>query len=303
MAAQRAAEMMFETMEQARPTANHLTSIAWSWTASASGSAYQMTAARIATPTTMRTAVFSGFSGSLAGLATQQVLRPPLRLVVDAREQLSNYPRGDELHADQHQQHAEEKEGAAADVAAEHDLLRRQPGEDQESDAAEREAEATEGLQRSVQEAHRELDPQKVEQHPERAVDAVLRHAARARVVAHRHFDDLGADLGGERRDEAMQLAVEAQPANDVGAIHLERAAVVVQLDAGDARDHAVRHHRRQLARDGAVLPLLAPAGDHIDIRPLFEQIEEPRDVVRIILQVAVERDDDLALRRVEARL
>ena len=54
--------------------------------------------------------------------------------------------------------------------------------------------------------------------------------AARARVVAHRHLDDLRADLRGERRDEAVQLAVEPQPADHVRAIELERAAVVVQL-------------------------------------------------------------------------
>src|SRR5438067_1763955 len=104
------------------------------------------------------------------------------------------------------------------------------------------EADAAERLQRPVQEAHQELDPEEIEEHAESPVDAVLRLAARSRVVAHRHLDDLGADLGGERRNEAMQLAIQAQAADHVRPVELERAAIVVQLDAGDARDHRIRH-------------------------------------------------------------
>src|SRR5436309_661864 len=85
--------------------------------------------------------------------------------------------------------------------------------------ASSREPHAAEGLQRPVQKAHQELDPEEIEQHAERAIDAVLRLAARARVVAHGDFHDVRADLGGERRNEAMQLAVEAQAADHVGAI------------------------------------------------------------------------------------
>src|SRR5438477_317858 len=79
----------------------------------------------------------------------------------------------------------------AADLRAERELLVREPREDQEADRAEREPHGAERLQRPVQEAHQELDPQEIEQHAEGAVDAVLRHAAGARMVAHRYLDDV----------------------------------------------------------------------------------------------------------------
>src|SRR5205823_10095449 len=117
-------------------------------------------------------------SEALAGLAPQQVLRPSLRLVVDAREQLADESRRDQLHADQHKQHAEEKERPAADIASERELLEGEPGEDQAAHRAEPQADATEGLQRPMQQAHQELDPEEIEQHAKRAVDAVFRLAA-----------------------------------------------------------------------------------------------------------------------------
>src|SRR5206468_1995924 len=102
-------------------------------------------------------------SEALAGLAPQQVLRPPLGLVVDARQPLADQAGRNELHADQHKQHAEEKERPAADVAAEGELLEGEPAEYQEAHRAEPEADAAEGLKRPVQKAHQELDPEEVE--------------------------------------------------------------------------------------------------------------------------------------------
>ena len=114
---------------------------------------------------------------------------------------------------------------------------------------------------------------------------------------------NLRAHVRGERRDEAMQLTVQAQVADHLSAIDLEGAAVVVQPHAGHARDDAVGDHRRDLARYRAVLPVLAPPRDHVHVRTLVHDLQQRGHVVGIVLQVAVEGHDVLAPRSVEPGL
>ena len=87
-----------------------------------------------------------------------------------------------------------------------------------------------------------------------------------------------------------MHLAVQARLAHDRRAVRLQGAAVVVEADAGHAADEPVRDPRRQLAGE-AVLPVLPPAAD--DVVALVELLEQPPDVGRVVLEVAVHRDDD----------
>ena len=101
-------------------------------------------------------------------------------------------------------------------------------------------------------------------------------------------------------RDEAVHLAVELHVLDDLAAVRLERAAEVVERDARDAGDDPVGDPRRQHAH-GVVLPVLAPAAD--DVVALVELLEQARDVVRIVLQVAVHEDEDLAAAVVDPRL
>ncbi len=109
---------------------------------------------------------------------------------------------------------------------------------------------------------------------------------------------DARAGLVGERGEEAVHLAVQPRLADDLRAVRLQRAAVVVQPHARDAPDQPVRDARRQSPRE-TVLPLLAPAGD--DVVALVDLLEQGGDVGRVVLQVAVHRDDDRAARVVEA--
>src|SRR5262249_21309503 len=53
----------------------------------------------------------------------QHVLRPPLRLMIDADQQLSEQSRCQHLHADQCEQHAEQEQRTAADVMPERELV------------------------------------------------------------------------------------------------------------------------------------------------------------------------------------
>ena len=75
----------------------------------------------------------------------------------------------------------------------------------------EHEAEAAEQVQRPVAVATDERDGQQVEEAAHVALDAVARAAVLARPVVDRQLGDPVAAVVREHRDEAVQLAVEAQ--------------------------------------------------------------------------------------------
>jgi hypothetical protein len=52
--------------------------------------------------------------------------------------------------------------------------------------------------------------------------------------VAHRELADGGADPAAQRRQEAVHLPVERHVLEDLAAIDLQRAPVVVESHAGD---------------------------------------------------------------------
>ena len=223
--------------------------------------------------------------------------------MVDADQDLAQQAHGDQLHAHQGQHHAEQQERATADVFAEKQFLDNEDTQRQQAGQEQGNAGSAEGVHRTVQKTQQKLHPEQVENHAQGAVDAVLGLAVHAGVVGNRHFDDLGAELCGERRNETVQLAVDFDVADAFAAVNLERAAVIVEVDAGHARNQAVGDHRGQLAVDVSVLAVFAPAGNDVDFRPLIEHVQQAGNVGRVVLQIAVEGDDHGAGCRVEAGL
>ena len=96
-----------------------------------------------------------------------------------------------------------------------------------------------------------------------------------------------------------MHLAVEADVGDDLAAVGLERAAVVAEPDLGDPADEPVGELRRQPLGEIPVLALLPPAAD--DVVSFADLGHEERGVGRVVLEVGVEGDDDLAVRVVES--
>ena len=90
--------------------------------------------------------------------------------------------------------------------------------------------------------------------------------------------------------DEAVHLAEQAGVADHVSAVGLERAAVVVELDAGPPADEPVGD-LRGLGSQPGVLAASAPAAD--DVVAFVELVGEHFDIVGLVLAVGVERDDD----------
>ena len=73
-------------------------------------------------------------------------------------------------------------------------------------------------------------------------------------------------------------------------------------MDAGHAGDQLVGDLRRNLAQEQAVLAVLAPAGDEVEVF-VQQPGDHARDVDRVVLQVAVHGHDDIAARRIDAGL
>ena len=73
-----------------------------------------------------------------------------------------------------------------------------------------------------------------------------------------------------------------------------------MQVDAAEFGHQPVGDLRRQSPHDEVVDALLAPAAD--DVVTLAQLVEEQRNVVGIVLQIAVHRDDVFALSVVKAR-
>ncbi len=123
-------------------------------------------------------------------------------------------------------------------------------------------------------------------------------------MVADRLFGHAGrrGDGGHPGRDEAVHFTVQAHAFEHAGAVGLEAAAQVLELQLGDLADDAVGNLGGHLAQPQAVLAVLAPAGHQIQV--FLEQTgHQLGDVLGVVLQVAVERDDDIAARGVDAGL
>ena len=100
--------------------------------------------------------------------------------------------------------------------------------------------------------------------------------------------------LVGEHGDEAVQLAVEHEAAHDLAAVGLEAAVHVVQAEPRHPARDPVEELRRDAARERIAPPRL-PARDEVEA--LVELREQVRDLGRVVLQVAVDRDHDVAAR------
>jgi len=96
-----------------------------------------------------------------------------------------------------------------------------------------------------------------------------------------------------------VEFAVEIDVLEDFGAVGLEGGAEVVEVDAGGFFHEPVGDAGRDFAGDGVVDAVLAPAAG--EVVALVDFFEEIGDVFGLVLEVAIEGDDDGAGGFVEA--
>ena len=117
------------------------------------------------------------------------------------------------------------------------------------------------------------------------------RPEGRVRAVVHGDLGDPEVAIRGEDGMKA-ELAVDPHAAQDLGLVRLQAAVHVMEADPGDDRGRPVEHAREQSPRPRIVPPRL-PARDEIEA--LVELGEELRDFGRVVLEVGVHGDDDVA--------
>src|SRR5262245_53235427 len=105
------------------------------------------------------------------------------------------------------------------------------------------------------------------------------------------YLGDASSELARNRRKISMHTRSQLQRFDHAGSIDLQRAAVVMKSDAGHDAEQPIRHCRRQIPREEVVLPLPPPSRN--DVLSACER-KHLGNIARIVLQVAIERDDEL---------
>ena len=181
----------------------------------------------------------TGLSVSAGLRARRDAAAPPALLLVLVGEHLADEPERDQLDADDHQQDPEHEQRPAADPRAA-ELEDGEVGQDQEAAPAEQQADPAEEVQRPIAVAAHECDGEQVEEAAHVPLRPVARAAVSPRPVAHRDLGGAVAEMVGEDGDETMELAVELDVLQHLGAVRLQAAVHVVQTDAGDERRRSV---------------------------------------------------------------
>src|SRR5215470_7794994 len=101
-----------------------------------------------------------------------------------------------------------------------------------------------------------------------------------------------------QRRNEAMQFAVQRHLLENLSAIGFERGSEVVNIDAAQLRHQPVGTPGREAAQPEIVNTHFAPAAD--DVITLGNLLQKNRNVGGIVLQVAIHSDDVFATRMIE---
>ena len=171
--------------------------------------------------------------------------------------------------------------------------------QNQRADGEAGEAEGAEDVLGTLAEAGEEFYGEQIKKTFDEAGDAVFGMAEFAGAVRDFDLADAVAAAGGQDGHEAVQFAVELDFVEDLAAVAFHPAVVVVELYARQVADHAVEDAGGIDFVPG-VVPDALPAADDVEI--FLHLGEKTGDFVRVVLEVGVERHDDLAARGREAR-
>ena len=107
-----------------------------------------------------------------------------------------------------------------------------QVNQSQQAEKEGRQSQAAQQVLRALAESGEKLDGQQVEEAFDESADSILRAAELSRTVVDHDFPYPIPPRGGQGRQEAMQFAIEPHFVEDLAAIALEPAVVVVQFHA-----------------------------------------------------------------------
>ena len=109
-------------------------------------------------------------------------------------------------------------------------------------------------------------------------------------------------DRGQPGGNEAVHFTVETDFFKHRRAKGLEAAAQVLKLQAADAAYQCIGQFGRYFAQPKPVLPVLPPTGHQVQ-RFRQQPVDQALNIARVVLQITVHGDDDVAARRINAGL
>ncbi len=172
------------------------------------------------------------------------------------------------------------------DVLA-HDLFNNHVDHHQRAHPETRDAPLAEKMHGPAEIAQQELHRKNVEKHPHGAAQTVMRGPVGPLDVLDGNFHDSRAIQTGQRRNKAVQLAIQINVLQHFGAICFEGGAEIVQIHAGNLLDEPIGDPRRDLPRHGIIDPVFAPAAR--DVETFIDLLEQQWNVVGIVLQIAIQ--------------
>src|SRR5207249_4188331 len=161
-------------------------------------------------------------------------------------------------------------------------------------------AEQTKKLERPRRIIQQKFDDNQVQENPDGAPDSVIGLSALAMKILDGHFRDSRAGRTCQRRDEPVELAVKLNFLNDLAAVGLKRGSKIVKVDSRKFRHHPVGGAAGKLAHQPVIPPVVTPAAHQFET--FFDFFQKARNFFRVVLQIAVHRNDDFAARKIKTR-
>src|SRR6266403_5480558 len=145
-----------------------------------------------------------------------------------------------------------------------------------------------------------ELYHQQVEQNFEHALETVFRFPGTPRMMVDHQLSDFCPMPRRIDGQETVHLPVQADPVDYLSFVGFERAAKIMQAHSGHRRNQPVGENTRNVPLNDIVLPIFPPTRNHIET--LINEVQHSRDIGGIVLSIAIQRDDHVALSEIEAR-
>src|SRR5208337_987794 len=214
-------------------------------------------------------------------------------------DQLGQDAQAEKLHSHDQQGDRVEEHRAIADRSETKNPEDGQVAKPQHSQAQERKARSPQDVQRPLSEPGQEPYRQEIEEALEEPRHVILRGPMPPESMVHLDLGDTKSAGMSQHRHEPVQLAVDLHLANDLAAVQLETATVVMKMTAAQHADHPVENPAG-INLVPRIAPVLLPAAN--DVVPLLEPGQKPGNLGRIVLKIGIESEYPFTLCRAKAR-
>jgi len=96
-----------------------------------------------------------------------------------------------------------------------------------------------------------------------------------------------------------MHLPVQTDPVDYLSFVSFKRTAKIMESHSGHRRNQPIGENAWDIPLDDVILPIFSPAGNHVET--LINEVQHSRNIGGIVLSVAIQRDNHVALSEIES--